>query len=78
MFCFDNPLRFCENIQGRKNRVNSVPHRHARKCHFYRVSEIYAWCGQTPYVMSVAAISGNGLLTVEPESASRILHNQAM
>jgi hypothetical protein len=56
MFCFDNPLRFCENIQGRKNRVNRVPHFHARKCHFYRVSEIYAWCGQTPCVMSVTAV----------------------
>ncbi|PWG72465.1 hypothetical protein DEM28_05520 [Enterobacter mori] len=56
MFCFDNHLRFCENIQGRKkNRVKRVPHRHERKCHFYRVSEIYAWRGQTPYVMSVTA-----------------------
>ncbi|EFC58018.1 hypothetical protein ACIQCX_14645 [Enterobacter cancerogenus] len=32
-----------------------MSHRHARKCHFYRVSEIYAWRGQTPYVMSVTA-----------------------
>ncbi|RAU32769.1 hypothetical protein DBY73_017285 [Enterobacter sp. RIT418] len=57
MFCFDNPLRFCENIEGRKKyRVKRVPHKHARKCHFYRVSEIYAWRGQTPCVMSVTAL----------------------
>ncbi|HDR2889495.1 TPA: hypothetical protein I4G69_000305 [Enterobacter asburiae] len=77
-FALTIPCAFAKTLKEEKNRVNSVSHRHAGKCHFYRVSEIYAWCGQTPYVMSVAAISGTGLLTVEPESASRILHNQAM
>jgi hypothetical protein len=55
MFCFDNPLLFCENIQGRKKRGYCAMHSHAHNRHFYRASEIYAWCGQTPYVMLMAA-----------------------
>ncbi|PJR60512.1 hypothetical protein CWM52_18625 [Raoultella sp. T31] len=39
-----------------KSSVSRAANFHARKCHFYRVSEIYAWCGQTPCVMSVAAV----------------------
>ncbi|HBH15305.1 MAG TPA: hypothetical protein DDY11_09775 [Leclercia adecarboxylata] len=32
-----------------------VTHSHAQNHHFYRVSEIYAWCGQMPFVMLMAA-----------------------
>ncbi|EFE08596.1 hypothetical protein CIT292_07918 [Citrobacter youngae ATCC 29220] len=32
-----------------------VLHNHACRYHVYRVSEIYAWCGQMPFVMSIAA-----------------------
>jgi len=32
-----------------------VLHNHACKYHVYRASEIYAWRGQTPFVMSIAA-----------------------
>ncbi|NYY80071.1 hypothetical protein DMH27_00015 [Raoultella planticola] len=39
-----------------KSSVSRAANFHARKCHFIRVSEIYAWCGQTPCVMSVAAV----------------------
>jgi hypothetical protein len=55
MFCFDNPLRFCENIQGRKKCGLCAANSHAYNRHFYPVSEIYAWCGQTPYVMLMTA-----------------------
>ena len=57
MFCFDNPLCFCENIHGRQKAVFRVRRifMHANAI-FIRVSEIYAWCGQTPCVMSVAAV----------------------
>ncbi|EFX8379507.1 hypothetical protein D8Y76_02420 [Shigella flexneri] len=55
MFCFDNPLVFCENIRGRKKTVFLYAHNHVCKYHVYRASEIYVWRGQTPFVMSIAA-----------------------
>ncbi|WP_206522832.1 hypothetical protein, partial [Klebsiella pneumoniae] len=47
----------CENIQGRRKAVFSVRRifMHANAI-FIRVNEIYAWCGQTPCVMSVTAV----------------------
>jgi len=48
--------RFAKTFEEEKNSVVCVPHNHAYKYHVYRASEIYAWCGQTPFVMSIAAV----------------------
>ncbi len=57
VFALTIPLCFCENIQGRRKAVFGVRRifMHANAI-FIRVNEIYAWCGQTPCVMSVTAV----------------------
>jgi len=70
MFYFDNPLRICENIRGRKKAVfrawlftmyvNTILPGY---CH-------REWSGQTPFMMPIAA-AGNGLLNTDPGIAYR-------
>ncbi|EPU4104960.1 hypothetical protein ACVW21_002878, partial [Salmonella enterica subsp. enterica serovar Agona] len=47
---------FAKTFEEEKNCVMYVLHNHACKYHVYRASEIYAWRGQTPFVMSIAAV----------------------
>ncbi len=66
MFCFDNHLLFAKTFEEEKLYVmyGSCIIMHVNTM-FTGLSEIYAWRGQTPFVMSIAAIEGNGLLTID-------------
>ncbi|XNM72819.1 hypothetical protein ACLK11_05035 [Escherichia coli] len=70
MFCFDNPLVFCENIRGRKKTVFLYAHNHACKYDVYRASEILrmAW---TDAIRDVDSCHKATVLTVDPRIARR-------
>ncbi|GEM_PF-6057172 len=54
-FALTIPCAFAKTFKEEKNRIPcGVIFQHVMVI-FYRANEIYAWCGQMPYVMSVAA-----------------------